>query len=62
MELRVGELVEVRSAEEILPTLDGRGAYEALPFMPEMLRFCGRRFRVYRRADKAQPTLLDRGK
>jgi hypothetical protein len=57
LDLRVGELVEVRSAEEILATLDDRGAYEALPFMPEMLRFCGRRFRVYRRADKACDTV-----
>ena len=57
LNLRVGEVVEVRSAEEILATLDERGAYESLPFMPEMLRFCGRRFRVYRRADKACDTI-----
>jgi hypothetical protein len=57
LDLRVGELVEVRSAEEILATLDARGAHEALPFMPEMLRFCGRQFRVYRRAEKACDTI-----
>jgi len=53
LNLGVGELVEVRSVEEILGTLDKDGRLEALPFMPEMLKFCGRRFRVYKRADKA---------
>lgn len=47
-----GDWVEVRSAEEILATLDGRGALEGLPFMPEMLRYCGRRFRVSKSAHK----------
>lgn len=52
-ELRVGDLVEVRSAEEILLTLDERGALDCLPFMPEMLQFCGQRFAVAKRAGKA---------
>lgn len=43
---RVGDLVEVRSKEEILTTLDQRGCTDRLPFMPEMLQYCGRRFRV----------------
>ena len=41
--LRVGDLVEVRSADEIMATLDERGELENLPFMPEMLKFCGQR-------------------
>jgi hypothetical protein len=53
LDLRVGELVEVRSIEEILETLDEDGRLDALPFMPEMLKFCGRRFTVSKRADKA---------
>src|SRR5436190_8445707 len=57
LNLRVGELVRVKSAAEILATLDERGELESLPFMPEMLRFCGKRFRVYRRADKACDTI-----
>ena len=44
--VRAGDVVEVRSKEEILRTLDERGALDGLPFMPEMLQFCGRRFRV----------------
>jgi len=49
--LKPGELVEVRSAAEVLSSLDGEGKFEGLPFMPEMLAFCGRRLRVSKRAD-----------
>lgn len=49
---RAGDWVEVRTREEILATLDERGRLENLPFMPEMLHYCGQRFRVYKRADK----------
>lgn len=55
--LRAGDLVEVRSAKEILATLDAEGSLDALPFMPEMLQYCGRRFRVYKRADKTCDTI-----
>ena len=48
LNLRVGGLVEVRSIEEILGTLDGDARLEALPFMPEMQKFCGHRFTVSR--------------
>jgi hypothetical protein len=44
--LQPGELVEVKSAEEIRATLDGRGRNRGLSFEPEMLRHCGRRYRV----------------
>ena len=50
--LRVGERVEVRSIDEILATLDDRAALDGLPFMPEMVKFCGRHFTVFKRADK----------
>ena len=50
--LKAGEVVEVRSKEEILATLDSSGRLEAIPFMPEMLQFCGKRLRVYRIAHK----------
>ena len=45
-----GDLVEVKTPDEILQTLDAAGALDHLPFMPEMLEFCGQRFRVSRRA------------
>jgi len=52
LDLRAGEIVEVRSSEEILATLDPNGTLESMPFMPEMLPYCGQRFRVAKRADK----------
>jgi hypothetical protein len=52
LDLSPGELVRVRSAEEIFSTLDERGRLDSLPFMPEMLRYCGRQMRVDKRADK----------
>jgi hypothetical protein len=57
LNLRVGEFVEVRSPGEILQSLDAEGKLEALPFMPEMLKSCGKRFRVYKRADKTCDTI-----
>jgi hypothetical protein len=50
--LRPGELVRVRSASEIFATLDERGTLDGLPFMPEMLKYCGRTLPVTQRADK----------
>jgi hypothetical protein len=50
--LRPGDLVEVRSPEEILQTLDADGAVDHLPFMPEMIAFCGKKFRVAKRVVK----------
>lgn len=50
--LQAGEWVEVRSKDEILATLDGSGRLEQMPFMPEMLRYCGKRLQVSKRAHK----------
>jgi hypothetical protein len=44
--------VQVRSEQEILDTLDADGTLDGVPFMHEMRAFCGRRFRVFKRADK----------
>jgi hypothetical protein len=59
LNLRAGEWVEVRSADEILSTLDGKQSLDGLPFMPEMLQFCGRKFRVYKNAHKTCDTVKD---
>jgi len=48
--MRHGDLVEVRSASEIAKTLDDTGSIDSLPFMAEMQEFCGKQFRVSRRA------------
>lgn len=50
--LRAGEWVQVRTKEEILSTLDANGRLDELPFMPEMLRYCGKTIRVSKRAHK----------
>lgn len=55
--LRHGDVVEVRSAAEILSTLDEGGALDGLPFMPEQVQYCARRFVVDKRADKVCDTI-----
>ncbi|HEY7266595.1 MAG TPA: hypothetical protein VH501_02770 [Solirubrobacterales bacterium] len=49
--------MEVRSALEILSTLDGQGSLEGMPFMPEMAAHVGRRYTVGRRVDKICNTI-----
>jgi hypothetical protein len=58
---RAGDWVEVRPAEEILAAVDEHGRLDGLPFMPEMLQFCGRRFRVQSRAHKTCDTAIASG-
>jgi len=50
--LRAGDWVQVRTKEEILSTLDAKGQLDELPFMPEMLQYCGMTMRVGKRAHK----------
>ena len=59
--IRAGDVVEIRSQDEILRTLDANGRLDGLPFMPEMLKLCGQRFRVYRRAEKTCDTITASG-
>jgi hypothetical protein len=55
---RAGDLVEIRSKDEILSTLDESGCVDGLPFMPEMLHFCGQRVAVRAVAHKTCETAL----
>jgi hypothetical protein len=50
--LQPGDLVRVRSAREILATLDEDGTVGGIPFMPEMVQYVDRRFRVSKRVEK----------
>ena len=50
--LKAGEWVEVRSQAEILTTLDKHGRLDELPFMPQMLRYCGQKLQVRSRVHK----------
>jgi hypothetical protein len=51
--LRAGDWIAVKTAPEILATLDADGTLDGLPFMPEMLEFCGRGAQVLRPAEKS---------
>jgi hypothetical protein len=57
LDFRAGELVEVRTKEEILSTLDKNGQLDNLPFMPQMFEYCGKQLRVYKRAHKTCDTV-----
>jgi hypothetical protein len=46
------DVIEVRSAQEIIATLDAQGKLEGIPFMPEMLAFCGQRHRVFKTCEQ----------
>ncbi|MBW8888094.1 MAG: hypothetical protein JF616_10100 [Fibrobacteres bacterium] len=59
--LKAGEWVIVRPKEEILATLDSRSRLEGMPFQPEMLVYCGRRFRVGKVAHKTCDTVNKTG-
>jgi hypothetical protein len=48
----VGDMMQVRSLQEIQATLDQSGCLEGLPFMQEMEQFCNQRFHVHRCVDK----------
>ena len=59
--LRAGDWVQVRTREEILATLDEHGRLDGMPFMPEMLAYCGKTLRVFKRAHKTCDTILQSG-
>jgi hypothetical protein len=48
----VGDVVRIRSLEEISATLDANGCLDGLPFMPEMAKYCGTTGTVFRYVDK----------
>jgi len=44
--------VEVKSEAQILATLDKNGKYKGLYWMCNMRKFCGKRYRVYKRLER----------
>lgn len=52
LNLEPGELVQVKSEEEILATLGEGRKYKGLLWMKGMRRFCGKRYRVYKRLER----------
>jgi len=59
--LRVDDWVEVKSREEILASLDADGCLDGMPFMPEMLRYCGTLMPVSAVAHKTCDTVWQTG-
>ena len=51
LNLRPGELVEVKSVQEILATLDKRRRCNGLLWMVGMRKFCGKRYKVFKRVE-----------
>ena len=51
LDLRPGEVVEVKSYAEILETLNAEGKNRGLLFDREMLKYCGGRFTVLSRVE-----------
>jgi hypothetical protein len=52
-QFRPGDRVVVLPRLEILRTLDRSGRCDGLPFMPEMLPYCGKQFTIYKSAHKS---------
>src|SRR5437867_2201701 len=61
LNLKVGDWVEVLGEAEILATLDERGELDNLPFMPEMVKYCGQRLTVHKVAHKLCDTISGAG-
>jgi len=51
LNIQPGEWVQINSIEEISGTLDERQKYDGLYFMPEMERFCGKKYKVFKMAE-----------
>ncbi len=52
LKLQPGETVQVRSEAEILTTLDEDLSLDALPFTPEMRKYCGGNYRILKKVKK----------
>ena len=51
LDLKPGDVVEVKTLPEILNTLDDKGRFHGLVFTPEMRKHCGRQYRVFKRLE-----------
>ncbi len=51
LNLNPGDLVEVLSIREISLTLNARGRNKGLYFIPEMRKYCGQKFKVFKKVE-----------
>ena len=52
LNLQPGELVQVRTEEEIRQTLDKNGQLRGMAIMPDMLKYCGKQLIVHKRVER----------
>jgi hypothetical protein len=52
MSFKEGDIVEIKSFAEIFETLDKEGRHRGLSFTKEMIPFCGKRFKVYKKLER----------
>jgi hypothetical protein len=52
LSLKKGDLVKIRSVEEINKTLNDKSRFQGCEFMNTMWQFCGQKFMVLKRVDK----------
>jgi len=52
LNLRPGDWVEVKPVDEIFATLNAEGKHRGLIFTKEMVQYCGRKFRVFKKLEK----------
>jgi hypothetical protein len=52
LNLQLGQWVEVKSIKEIFATLDDQDKLAGLRFNPEMTKFCGQKFKVFKKLNK----------
>jgi hypothetical protein len=52
LDLRRGDLVEVKGKDQIEALLDKNGKTRGLRFMPEMWQFCGKQYKVFKKIEK----------
>ena len=52
MNFKEGDVVEIKSFAEIFETLNKEGSHRGLSFTKEMIQFCGKRFKVYKRLER----------
>jgi hypothetical protein len=49
---KAGDIVRVKPMKEIIQTLDSNWCLDNLPYMPEMIEYSGKTFRVQHRIEK----------
>ncbi|MFX0140481.1 MAG: hypothetical protein ACFFDN_42975 [Candidatus Hodarchaeota archaeon] len=60
LKLKPGEVVKVRSREEIQQTLDEKNQFKGVDFMKGMWQYCGQEFKVFKRVEKIYDAHKDR--